>query len=448
MRSPAIGRFLIPLVLAGVAGGVSAAAPARPDVVILTIDTLRADRMSAYGYERPTSPHLDALMTSGVLFTEARTVEPLTGPGLCAMLTSTHPHENGATRNGLRMQEGLPSLPKLLRDEGYRTVAIVSNWTLRDKITGLGEHFDVYDEVLERKRWFGLVSSEAGADDVTRAALEHLDRLADGGDPFLLWVHYIDPHAPYEKHRAFLGRLGLGHGSGKPSKSDRYDSEIAYTDDSIADVLERMEELGLSDDALIAFTSDHGESLGEHSYWGHGRHLYEPTLHIPMALVWPGRIEPGTIAAPALNIDLAPTIVGLLGLTVPDSFRGFDWSGVLAGEADPPLDRTTHHQAHKGAVLSGHDSDRARRAGLLEVGCVQRGRKEILRVKGEKRWRFDLARDPGETDSAVDPRSDPSEELRAWREAVDAGLRSSDEVPPDELDDETMERLRALGYAD
>jgi arylsulfatase A-like enzyme len=446
-----IGRFWVALALAlALASAASLAAAAdlpRPNILILTIDTLRADHMSAYGYHRETSPNLDRLMRAGALFTEARTVEPLTAPGLCAMLTSSHPHENGATRNGLRMRAGLPSLPKLLREEGYRTAAIVSNWTLRDKITGLAEHFDDYDEVLKRKRWFGLVSGEAGAESVTKAALRHLERLAVEDRPFFLWVHYIDPHAPYRKHTAFLDDLGIEKKRGEISKSDRYDTEIAYTDRFVAELLERLEELGLTDDTIIGFTSDHGESLGEHSYWGHGRHLYEPTLHIPMALVWPGRIEPQTVAAPALNIDLAPTIAGLLGLRYPDAFRGFDWTAVFAG-AEEPVDRATRHQAHRGAVLSRHDSDALRRAGLLEVGVVQRGYKEIVRIKNGRRWRFDLAGDPAERTNLVQLKSDPTEGLLAWMEAVDSGLLRSDDVRPQQLDDETIKQLRALGYAD
>jgi arylsulfatase A-like enzyme len=347
------------------------------------------------------------------------------------------------------MRAGLPSLPKLLQEDGYRTAAIVSNWTLRDKITGLAEHFDQYDTVFKHKRWLGLFSSEARASVVTEVALQRLEELAatSADRPFFLWVHYIDPHAPYKNHKALLEELGIEWKRGKLPASDRYDTEIAYTDRSIAKVLARLDALGLADDTLIAFTSDHGESLGEHTYWGHGRHLYEPTLHIPMALTWPGKIEPRSIDAPALNIDLAPTIAGLLGLAYPEAFRGYDWSPVFEGE-EPPMDRATQHQAHRGAVFSRHDSDVARRSGLLEVGVVLNGHKEIVRVKSGHRWRFDLVGDPAELANLAEPKSDPTEGLRVWMEFVDSGLRQTDEIPPQPLDEETIEQLRALGYAD
>ena len=128
-----------------------------PNVLIVSIDTLRADHVSAYGYSRATTPNLDDLIADGVRFDRARTIEPLTGPALVSMLTSIHPHEHGASRNGLRMRPGLASLPKAMQANGYRTVAYVGNWTLRDKLSGLAEHFDSYNEVLTRNRWWGMV---------------------------------------------------------------------------------------------------------------------------------------------------------------------------------------------------------------------------------------------------------------------------------------------------
>jgi arylsulfatase A-like enzyme len=427
-----------------------AAESARPNVLIVTIDTLRADRMSGYGYERPTSPFLDGLMERGVRFTEARTVEPLTGPALCSMITARYPHETGASRNGLRMRPGLSSLPKRLQEEGYVTAAIVSNWTLKNKISNLAEHFDEYNELLRKKRWLGLFSGETKAEDVTEVALEWMEHYSANEErPFFFWAHYIDPHAPYVNHKEFLEPLGIEKRRGKPPISDRYDTEIAHTDRVVSGLFERMEELGLTENTVIVFTSDHGESLGEHGYVGHGRHLYEPSLRIPLSITWEGKVEPGLIEAPALNIDVAPTILGLLGLDPPQGFRGFDWTPVMAGEVAQPMDRTTQHQAHRGAVLTRHDSETKRRAGLLEVALVQNGVKEIMRVRtDEQRWRFDLQADPEELVNLADPESNPTAGLSAWMQVVDFGLRSMDDVPPAPLDDETIEQLRALGYAD
>ncbi len=143
----------------GIAGGVFAEKPRA--VVIITVDALRADRLSVYGYPRPTSPAIDAIFADGSRFEAARTIEPLTAPSMCSMITGIEPQEHAATRNGLRMRDGLNSLPKILADHGWRTAAFVSNWTLKDNSSHLGEHFDDYGEVFTRRRWFGLLNDEA-----------------------------------------------------------------------------------------------------------------------------------------------------------------------------------------------------------------------------------------------------------------------------------------------
>jgi arylsulfatase A-like enzyme len=444
-----IGACALGLALSALGGLADAPESGRPNVLVVTIDTLRADHLSSYGYGRPTSPNLDRLILNGTHFTQARTVEPLTNPAIGSMVTSLYPHEHGGSRNGLRMRTGLPSLPKALQARGYRTAAFMGNWTLRDKLSGLGEHFDEYEEVLTRRRWFGLIRGEATAEDLTSEALTWLEeqRSTRPEQPFLLWTHYTEPHAPYRAQREFLGGLGLSTQRRELTDADRYDSEIAYVDHWIGELVRGLEEMSLMEQTVIVIAADHGESLGEHGYWGHGRHLYEPTLHIPMALYWPGQIPAREIAAPALNIDIAPTLLSLLGFSPPAGFHGFDWAGVLAG-GEPPADRVTRYQAHRGAVLSKHDSDLARQSGLLAVGTMYRDQKEIFRVEKGQRMRFDLADDPRELASNVAPKDEPSEGLLDWMRIVYDGLASLDVTPPQPLDDESIEQLRSLGYVD
>jgi len=418
-----------------------------PNIILVSVDTLRADRLSSYGYERATSPNIDRLVEGGVRFDQARTVEPLTNPALSSMITGLYPHEHGGSRNGLRVRAGLASLPKTMQARGYRTAAFVGNWTLRDKLSGLREHFEVYEEVLTRKRWFGLVRREADARDITAGALEWV---AEHGrtraeQPFLLWVHYVEPHAPYRLHKEYLSQLGL-EAKGL-TDSDRYDTEIAFVDAAIGDLLEGLGAHSPESETLVIFTSDHGESLGEHNYWGHGRHLHDTTLHIPMALYWKDRLRPGTVDAPALIIDLAPTVLGLLGETAPAGFQGFDWAGVLGGE-EPPLDRVTRYQAHRGAVISRHDSELARRAGLLEVGVLQKNIKEVFRVESGQRQLYNVAEDSGELFNLTPPKVDPTEGLLNWMRIVYNGLSQFEDAPPKPLDEESIEQLRSLGYVD
>ncbi|MEM7052881.1 MAG: sulfatase [Acidobacteriota bacterium] len=414
------------------------AADDRPDILLITVDTLRADRLSGYGYERPTSPRLDALFAEGALFTDARTVEPLTNPALSSMITASFPHEHGATRNGLRMRPDLESLPKVLDRAGYRTAAFVANWTLKDSISGLAEHFDHYGEILTRKRWFGFFKGEATAEDVNAAAIEWLGQESGRRRPVFSWVHYVEPHAPYLLHKGYLDLAG------EASKSDRYDTEVAYVDDHIGQLLDALPPSPRS--RLVIFTSDHGESLGEHGYWGHGRNLHEPGLHIPLAFHWPGKLGAGRVTEPALLIDVAPTILGLLGLSSPDSFRGFDWSARLQGRSDEVPNRACLFQAHKGAVLGSQEADNARRAGLLAVGLLRDGKKEILRLGSGQLRLFELAQDPSERRNLSSPNGQPSAELLQWRELVEDGLERTEGMPPPDVDPESVEKLKSLGY--
>jgi arylsulfatase A-like enzyme len=421
--------------------------PRPPNLLVVTVDTLRPDRLSGYGYQRRTSPNIDRLMAEGLRFDRARTVVPLTCPALASMLTTLHPHQHGSTRNGIRIASGLPSLPKLLADAGYATSAVVSNWAVREELCGLGEHFQDWQEVLTRKVWvFGR--READADDVTDQALEWLER-HDGeasGRPFMLWVHYMEPHSPYRLHSEYLSRLGFDDIAGAYPNVDRYDTEIAFVDERIGRLLEGLSRLHDPGSTAVLFTADHGESLGNHGYWGHGKHVYDASLRIPLSITWPGRIEAGEIGAPALITDVAPTLLSLADATEATLPSGFDWSPVIRGEREAPEDRVTFHQGHKGTVSADEDAALARRRGLTEVGLVRDSRKEALVVDKNRRRIFDLVGDPAELDNLTAAGSRPSAELLAWLEAVRQGLERSDALPEPEIDEQSREQLEALGY--
>jgi arylsulfatase A-like enzyme len=421
-----------------------------PNIVVVCIDTLRTDRLSGYGYGLPTSPTIDKLLERGARFTHARTVEPLTGPASASMLTSRFPHEHGASRNGLRVRPGLESLPKLLAQRGYGTGAFVGNWTLRDRLIGLSEHFDTYEEVFSRKRWLGIFNAEATGEDLTAAAADWVEEHRDANphDPYFIWLQYVEPHAPYRLWDEFAERLDVDAERGA-SKSDRYDTEIAYVDREVGRLLTALGGSATAppEDTLVIFVADHGESLGDHGYWGHGRHTYEDSLRIPMGMVWPGRIPAGRIAAPSLIIDVAPTVLGLLGLAEPESFRGHDWSGVFEGDSRAP-NRVTYFQAHKGAVHGDHTSSSARVEGLLEVARVAGNRKEVYDVASRTVRIFDVEADPGELTDLAEPGARPSEPLQIWLRTVREGLKAASDIPAAEIDAESEAHLKALGYLD
>jgi len=435
------------LLALAIALGCASAALAEPPeaVVIVSVDALRADRLSAYGYQRDTSPAIDELIDGGLRFDTARTVEPLTGPALCSMITGIEPHEHGATRNGLEMKADLASLPRILSDHGWTTAAFISNWTLRDELTRLGEHFDTYREVFTRRRWFGLLNREATAEDVTDETLDWIDGYFDSAarSPLFLWVHYVEPHAPYRFHDEYAERLDIRDRD--PRRSDRYDTEVAATDRAVQRLLEGLREHVPADRTIVVFTADHGESLGEHDYWGHGRHLYEPCLRIPLALVWKGTVEQATTRRQASILDIAPTLLDLLGYAVPTEFDGISWAAAATGGVQPS-ERSLCYQAHKGAVHGEGDDDRRRSKGLLSVAVVEGDRKEILRVKNNTHSLFDLAADPEENTSLTAEDSLPSNRLLECVGMISDGLGALDNLAATKLDDETVDQLKALGY--
>jgi arylsulfatase A-like enzyme len=443
--SPRALRALAFLVLL-LAAAPAARAARYPHVVLVTVDTLRADRLSCYGYPRQTTPNIDRLLGKGVRFADAYTVEPLTNPSLVSLLTSRYPHEHGATRNGLPIRPNLPSFPSLLGRGAFATGAFVGNWTLLDRLSGLGAHFADYTEVMSRKRWL-VMKSEATAEDLTTSALDWVEQTHEDQPhkPLLLWVHYVEPHAPYRLQPGFASRLGYRHS--ELSESQRYDTEVAFVDAAIGELLAGVRRTIGSDELLVIFAGDHGESFGRFGYWGHGRHLFEDGLRIPLGIVWEGKLRPQVVRATASVVDVAPTVMGLLGYPTIPGAQGFDWTPVLRGQAAPPS-RPAFFQAHKGAVQSVEDLTRARRRGLLEIGMLRDGRKETLRLRSGERLVIDVRRDPGDARNLVDARSAPSAELLRWRELVEKGLVSADHLPVAAVDAETDEALRSLGYID
>jgi arylsulfatase A-like enzyme len=407
------------------------AAP-HPGIVLVTVDTLRPDHLSRYGYARATSPAIDRLLGSSMEFTNARTVEPLTSPALGSMLVSLPPHVHGATRNGIPMSPVPESLPRELHRHGYRTGAFVSNWVLAADASGFASHFDRYEERFDRKRWFGVALDEGSAGNVAEAALRWIDE--DPARPFFAWLHFSEPHAPYRMHPRFADRLGIPRLL--PRERDRYDTEIAAVDDAVDALLVALARRGLLDGQIIvAFAADHGEAFGEHGEWGHGRHLWDTTLRIPMAVWWPGKLQPRVVEAPATILDLAPTLLGLLELPVPSAFKGFDWSR----EEEPAPLRQLVFEAHKSAVLLG-DRSAARAGGLLELAVLDRGIKTVTRLMDGEVFSHDLNADPGELRPLESPHAFPSVLLDRVRQRLGAAK------PPPPLNDEIARRLRSLGY--
>jgi len=294
-----------------------------PNVLLVTFDTTRADHLSCYGYVRRTSPTIDSLAAHGVLFENAYTVEPLTGPSHITMMTSLYPQQHGATINGMHMSTHPRPvlLAQIFHHLGYKTAAFISAWTLKKSITGLGRGFNVYNENFTYH--YKLVNSARRGDEMGADSRRWLEK--HGHSHFFLWVHYFDPHHPYDLHPKFANLPHIKDAkifpvsatvdADRAAKIRAYDSEIAFDDNDLAKTLKLLDNLGVRDNTLIVLVGDHGESLGEHGVWGHGYKIYQEDVHIPMIYSYPKEIPQGErIKANVSTVDILPTILSYVGL--------------------------------------------------------------------------------------------------------------------------------------
>ncbi len=432
---------------------------ASPNVLLITVDTLRADHLSCYGYHLETSPNIDALAAEGVRFARAHTAIPLTGPAHISLLTSRYPQEHGAIRNGVapREESSLVFLPQVLRRHGYRTAAFVSAWPLTTRLTHLGRWFDRYDEDLPRR--YQLFNSMRHAEDVTPAAIRWLED--NHGERFFLWVHFFDPHSPYE-YRMKFSKLKRSEGQPRPAASaemrdriQRYDSEVAYTDYWVGRLVASLDRLGLRDSTLVVLTADHGESLGEHNYVGHGRHLYQNIVHIPLIFRFPQRIAGGQVEErPVSLLDITPTIVDLVvedqevRAKLKAAFSGRSLANSLLTD-EPPLQRPIRYLTFAGKKgffpqwLAWLWTDS--REGPLRIGTTEGARKLIWTPGSKRLAAYNLQEDPFELrPSVIRPRSADFEretaQLDQWFRATYRGSGAS------VMTEEDVEVLRSLGY--
>ena len=393
------------------------------DVILITVDTLRADHVGLLGGDPNATPTLDALGRAGVTFADATSHAPLTLPAHASIMTGRYPTKHGLRDNaGFALADGMPTLASLLKASGYHTAAFVSSYVLRAS-AGLSRGFDEYDDRFDGvgREHLTLSSLERRGPAVARDAAAWL---ANAPHPYLLWVHFYDPHAPYDPPRAFAERF-----PGKP-----YDGEIAASDFGIGALLAAVPVDRQSQTVVVA-TGDHGEGLGEHGESQHGVLLYDSTLHVPLMMRGPDIAAGTRVERQVRHVDILPTVLDLLGLQSP---AGGD------GESLRPLfDRSAARPSDGEAPLSYAES----RFGALHFGWapIQSGR--------DGRWKFIQAPAPELYDLGVDRsetmnRFTPSGTGAAIARAVDQIAAAS--PPTDSIaaarGADTAERLRSLGY--
>jgi arylsulfatase A-like enzyme len=435
-----------------------------PNILLITVDTLRADHLSAYGYHVKTSPYIDALAAEGVRFARDYTTIPLTGPSHLSMLTGRYPQEIGVLRNGVGPSdnEATTPLPLVLKKYNYRRAAFISAWPLTSHLTHLDRWFNHFDEDLGRR--YQLFNSSRYAEDVTPRAMKWLQAHYKGKKPFFLWVHYFDPHSPYIFRDYFQPKARKGIAPvANPWRDDDmsqrirdYDSEIYYTDHYIGQLLTELETLGLKDSTLVVLTGDHGESLGGHGYVGHGRHLYESTLHVPLIFRWPGHVVSGKVVqTPVSSVDLAPTILDVaLGnwKGAKDHrllFSGRSYAAALEGPSEPAERRIyfVTFAGKKGFMPNWlswvwvQDGDLP-----LAFGHLDGSTKVVWRPEDQKLRVEDIVRDPLEVKpellhSGADQYKVETAALKRWISLTER--RGAEQ----KLSTHDREVLKSLGYA-
>ncbi len=294
---------------------------ARPSVLLITIDTLRADRLGCYGYEGAETPNLDRLASEGVLFEQVGAHVPVTLPSHATILTGLLPASHGVHDNGtFSLSDTVTTLAEVFREEGYRTGAVLGAYVLARQF-GLDQGFDEYEDRFGSDRdGRGTELLERRAAEVSRRGIEWLD--LQPGRRFFLWLHFFDPHRPYDPpppyHQRFAGR--------------EYDGELAYVDAHIGSLLTYLVEQGIDRSTLVVVVSDHGEGLGEHDESTHGYFVYETTMRVPLLMRWAGTLPAGLrVASVVRTADIAPTVMALAGMRMPVSHDGIDLRPSLDG---------------------------------------------------------------------------------------------------------------------
>jgi arylsulfatase A-like enzyme/Tfp pilus assembly protein PilF len=390
------------------------------NVLLVSIDTLRADRLGSYGHRPAETPRLDALAAEGVRFEQVVSPVPLTLPSHTSILTSMRPPDHGVRDNGaFQISEKAVLLAEVFEAAGYDTGAFVGAYVLHSR-WGLAPGFDVYDDHFD----YGGQNNTPGqverrGDAVVNVALDWLRQPRSEETPFFAWVHLYDPHAPYSAPEPYASRFA----------DDPYDGEVAYTDFLIGQLLDGLDELGALEQTVILVTADHGEGLEDHDEPGHGLFLYDPTVLVPLILRLPGQEHAGLEVGDQVRlIDIAPTLLELTDLPVPTEFEGASLTPFLVGEGTsrPAYSETYFPRLH---------------FGWQELYALRNDEYKYILAPRPELYLIDA--DPEEATNLVDAQPARAAAMRAELEELRG---TATEVSAGEMDSEALQRLRSLGY--
>lgn len=430
--------------------------------VLISVDTLRADHVSAYGYERPTTPRIDRLATQGVRFADSLVPRSETWPALTSILTGTHPRTHGVRTNGLQLDASQKTLIEQLADSGYTTSAFLTNMTTAPN-RGI-DHLRVWPEPESPQPAHHVADAEA-----TKAARQWLHDHAD--DPFALWLHLLGPHEPYEPDPKLPRRHATGyegditasrsmlvrsHRSRRPLEPQElahiislYDDEVSAVDTHVGSLIAELDALGLADDTLVVFTADHGEELRDHDfYFLHSYSLARSVLWTPLILRLPNVLPAGLVVDDLVEaVDIAPTVLSLLGLPIPSNTEGVDLSALAKGEGPHPRANPIAY-AELGPEIYAlqtrrwkyiHNPKKFTSPGTRENGSGYLG---FFRIESDEL--YDLSTDPGEHHNVASRYPEVVSALR--KHLVEWKTTGQAPTPAAAMTPESRAELKALGY--
>jgi arylsulfatase A-like enzyme/Flp pilus assembly protein TadD len=393
-----------------------------PNVLLITIDTLRADHVGSYGYSKGTTPTLDALAAEGVRFATPVSPTPLTLPSHASIFTGRFPPGHAVRHNGMfRLDPSVETLAERMQHAGYATAAFVGSAVLAKRY-GLAQGFDVYDATPTREKSAPSGSRESPAEVVTDRALRWLEAT---DRPFFLWVHYSDPHARYTPPSPFSERF----------TDHLYDGEIAYVDSEIGRVLEGLRKSGRFEQTFIVVTSDHGESLGEHGEATHGYALYDPVLLVPLIFRGPDIPTSRVVKGVVRTVDIAPTLLWSLGLNPLPDIDGEDLAPLWVPGAPP-----SHRWGYAETLATQFEQ------GWSPLFAIRSS--DFLYVRSPRPELYNLKSDPEQLDNLVEAGTESASKIVRFVDPwVDEILAREPQGQKLGIDRETRVKLLALGYA-
>jgi len=401
----------------------------KPNVVLVTLDTTRADHLACYGYAGISTPSLDAIAGRGVLFEQAATATPLTLPAHTTIMTGMLPTYHGVRVNGnTALGEEQTTLAEVLAGRGYETGAFIAAFVL-DGRWGLKQGFAHYDDQFDLKKYKHLDLGEVQrpGNEVMDAALTWLESAK--GKPFFAWIHLYDPHVPYAPPEPFASEYG------RRGPSGAYDGEIAFMDAQIGRLTEWLSRNGLDRSTVLVLVGDHGEALGSHGEGTHGYFIYDYAMHVPLLVETPfAALRSRRVPAQVSTADVFPTILGLVGLPAPVKVQGRSLVGLMFDPARRD-DVPAYGEAMASNIQFGWSALHALRTPRWKY------------IETTKPELYDLTKDPDEHDNVLAGSADVGRKMKAELDRLMAETGRDAPAPQAaDLDKETMERLSALGY--